>query len=88
MTDQAIAKSDLRSVTQNRIGKILNTAGIYGIALLFLILGSHTDYLAVTNADCLRPVLQFLLHVEKRPGRRCIHRHLSITHLNRDILQV
>ncbi len=49
MTDQAIAKSDLRSVTQNRIGKILNTAGIYGIALLFLILGVILQATGVIN---------------------------------------
>jgi ribose/xylose/arabinose/galactoside ABC-type transport system permease subunit len=49
MTDQAIAKSDLRSVTQNRIGKILNTAGIYGIALLFLIFGIILQATGVIN---------------------------------------
>ena len=49
MTDQAIAKSDLRSVTQNRIGKILNTAGIYGVALLFLILGVILQAIGVIN---------------------------------------
>ena len=31
---------DRRSLTQSRLGKILNTAGIYGIAVLFLILGA------------------------------------------------
>lgn len=49
MTDQATAKSDIRSVTQNRIGKILNTAGIYGIALLFLILGIILQATGVIN---------------------------------------
>lgn len=49
MTDAAIGKTDLRSVTQNRIGKILNTAGIYGIAFLFLILGVVLQALGIIN---------------------------------------
>lgn len=32
-------RQDLRSTEVNRFGKIVNTAGIYGIALLFLVLG-------------------------------------------------
>jgi len=49
MTDTAVGKTDLRSVTQNRIGKIMNTAGIYGIALLFLILGIVLQALGIIN---------------------------------------
>lgn len=49
MTDQLMAKQDLRSVTHSKIGKILNTAGIYGVALLFLILGVVLQSVGVIN---------------------------------------
>jgi ribose/xylose/arabinose/galactoside ABC-type transport system permease subunit len=40
---------DRRSLAQSRFGKILNTAGIYGIAVLFLILGAILQAAGVIN---------------------------------------
>lgn len=49
MTDSAAKQIDKRSVAQSSLGKIMNTLGIYGIALLFLILGAVLQAFGVIN---------------------------------------
>ena len=49
MTDTVTTKIDKRSVAQSSLGKIMNTLGIYGIALLFLILGAVLQAFGVIN---------------------------------------
>jgi ribose/xylose/arabinose/galactoside ABC-type transport system permease subunit len=49
MADTIIEVTDLRSVKQSRLKRVLNTAGIYGVALLFLVLGIVLQSAGVIN---------------------------------------
>ena len=49
MSDSDVINKDVRSVSQNKITKILNVAGIYGVVVLFVVLGIILQSLGVIN---------------------------------------
>lgn len=49
MTDRPTTNIDQRSVAQSTVGKVLNTLGIYGIAVLFLVFGAILQALGIIN---------------------------------------
>jgi len=49
MSDELVKKTDTRSVTQNKFKRIVNVAGIYGVVVLFVILGVVLQALGIIN---------------------------------------
>jgi len=49
MTDAALKKTDVRTVTQSTFGRMLSIAGIYAVALLFLVVGAVLQAAGVIN---------------------------------------
>ncbi|MDF1567549.1 MAG: ABC transporter permease [Spirochaetaceae bacterium] len=49
MTDITVNKADMRSVTQSTFGRVLNVAGIYAVAVLFLAVGAVLQAAGIIN---------------------------------------